>query len=165
MTLRRVGIYTAGLVFAVAMFSAGLLACELALRAIDGFSLTSTRLVERPGWEPVSRAARAHAARIPTADGMKLEWFDSTPSTLPRRRDSELVTIDQRFQHIGVELFHVYNDRFLIARLCNDFFKKFPGFFFVHDAPNGDEYPRYRFPLNKVSPYGLPTNQYGWRGP
>jgi hypothetical protein len=101
------------------------------------------------------------------APGMKAEWFAMSPPPVPRRPVSQVFTqINQRYAEtrLTFELFHVYNALFVEQRLCNPYLSRFPGFIFVYDPPSKTEYPRYRFPRNEVTPIGLVTNQFGWRG-
>lgn len=44
-------------------------------------------------------------------------------------------------------------------------FVDFPGFAFTFEAPDHALHPRYRYLPNTVTPMGLATNQFGWRGP
>jgi hypothetical protein len=165
---RRAGVYAAAISLFTTFFLAGLLACELAFRAIDHYELWSVRISRVAGFEPVTAAARTYAAQVPLAAGMKREWFDlSPPSIRTRPPNPEFMRIAGRYADSGLtfELFHVYNSAFIGQRDCSDpFFKRIPGFAFIYDSPAGSEYPRYRFPLYDVTPQGLVTNQFGWRG-
>jgi hypothetical protein len=153
----------------------GLFAGEILFRAVDGYDLSSARLLRLPTSPPRSgpavtgaEIAKKHAERIPLAAGMKREWFDLSPPPVPRKKVNPVFErINKRYAQplLTFELFHVYNSQFITSQICNGYFEKFPGFIFVYDPPGGSEYPRYRFPLNEVTPYGLVTNQFGWRGP
>jgi hypothetical protein len=170
-----IAIRAAEVTLAAVTFIVGLLAAEMAFRAIDGYEFFSPRLVQRPTSPPLAtpaaaeaKAATQHAARIPLATGMKSEWFHLSPSPISRKSvNPTFERIAKRYaaSKLTFELFHVYNSSFIAQQMCNDQFQKFPGFFFLYDPPAGIEHPRYRFPLNEVTPYGLVTNQFGWRGP
>jgi hypothetical protein len=153
----------------------GLFAGEILFRAVDGYDLSSARLLRLPTSPPRSgpavtgaEIAKKHAERIPLAAGMKQEWFDLSPPPVPRKEVNpvfERISKRHAQPFLTFELFHAYNSQFIASQICRGYFKKFPGFFFVYDPPGGSEHPRYRFPLNEVTPYGLVTNQFGWRGP
>jgi hypothetical protein len=172
---RSVGIRAAEIALAVVTFTIGLVGAEMACRVIDGYELWSAHLVRIPtSPSPTSHAAAVakvateHAAQIPPAAGMKGEWFSLSPPPVSRRSTNptfERIAKRYTASMLTFELFHVYNSSFIAQQMCKDYFRRFPGFFFVYDPPAGTEYPRYRFPLNEVTPYGLVTNQFGWRGP
>jgi hypothetical protein len=166
-------IATALLVLAGVAF--GLAVGEIALRIVDGYSLTSLRLVRPLPPPPQTEAKAADAlhqqvAAIPLAAGMRREWFDLSPEPIPGRDrpDPTLVEATRRAQRSGVgwEIMHVYNTRFADNQDCSEpgsLFAKFPGFVFLFDDA-ASAYPRYRFPANVVTPTGLATNAFGWRG-
>ena len=93
-------------------------------------------------------------------------------SSSPRRRrpgdpDPVLKEATARFEATGAgpDALHVFNWQFVRDRLCSSpRFDNFPGFIFLFDPSQRSEFPRYRFPRAAVSPYGLVTNQFGWRG-
>lgn len=158
----------------VVTFIVSLLAAEIVLRAIDGFELWSARLVRRSTSPPLASPApteatsiQEHAARIPLAADMKREWFDlSPPPKSGKSLNQTFERIAKRYAvtKLSFELFHVYNSSFIRQEMCSGSFRRFP-FLFLYDPPAGAEHPRYRFPLNETTPYGLVTNQFGWRGP
>jgi hypothetical protein len=166
---RKVGHYAVASIFAALLFLFGVVVCEMAFRAIDGFDLLSLRIPEPPAIQPAEKSPPSrHLASVPLAPGMKAEWFELSPKPLPRIPDPHLRAATDLYATAGVmsEATHVFNSQFASKRLCEDpLFQKFPNFLFLYDAPNNDEHPRYRFPLNAVNPAGLVTNQFGWRGP
>ncbi len=146
---------------------------EMVFRAIDGFRLTSLYLVVNAPTAPApvirQDVARHYAAKVPLAPGMRFEWFDLSPAPLRRDRPNPVLAkaLDRYAQRgLPAEATHVFNSVFARERLCSDStFRRFPGFLFLFDPPGGAEYPRYRFPRSVVTPTGLVTNQFGWRGP
>jgi hypothetical protein len=153
-----------------------LLIGEGVFRHLDGYRLMTVRLVARAteieGLALQRRdVAREHVGSVALAPGMRSEWFErSPPPPAPAgRRDPDPVLMEAgtRFTAAGVgsDAVHVFNWQFVRGRLCSDPpFAKFPGFIFLFDPPQGSEFPRYRFPRAAVTPGGLVTNQFGWRG-
>jgi hypothetical protein len=172
---RGAGIRAAEVATVIVASAIALFAGEILFRAVDGYDLSSARLLRLPTSPPRSgpavtgaEIAKKHAERIPLAAGMKQEWFDLSPPPVPRKQVNPIFErISKRYARplLTFELFHAYNSRHTASEICKGYFKKFPGFLFVYDPPGGNEHPRYRFPLNEVTPYGLVTNQFGWRGP
>jgi hypothetical protein len=170
MTSRKPGIYAGAAVVITVLCLLGFMTGELAFRLIDGYELWSPKLVRQgPVGLPTVRTAASYAASIPLAPGMKQEWFDLSPNGPPRRPPPRsLVMAVERYSvaDVHTEAIRVFNSGFARARLCShSLLKRFPGFIFLYDAPNGVEYPRYRFPLDVTTPSGLTTNRFGWRGP
>jgi len=158
----------------VATFIVGCLIGEALLRHVDGYRLTTLRLIpqafEVEGLALQRRdVARLYVGSIPLAPGMRTEWFELSPPPLSARPDVDPVLKEAaaRFTAAGVgpDSIHVFNWQFVRDRLCSDrHFQNFPGFIFLFDPPQDREYPRYRFPREAVASSGLVTNQFGWRG-
>jgi hypothetical protein len=168
MKLGRAGVRLAELMLVVVTLTAALLASEMALRAIDGYELWSIRLVRQSTVAIQNRAAGRHAAQIPLAVGMDRAWLNLSPPPVPRKPVNPVFArIDTRYAdtRLTFELFHVFNSSYAAQQMCTAYYRRFPGFFFIFDPLGGTEHPRYRFPLNEVTPIGLVTNQFGWRGP
>lgn len=163
------------------MIAASVLVClglgELVFRNLDGFRLTAWRLVPVTVTRPAPGVARRDVAHdylsaIPLAPGMRTEWFDLSPPPLAGRDRPDPV-LNQALERAGLsgvgwEIIHVYNTNFARGADCSEpasFFRKFPGFAFLFEPPRDTPFPRYRFPRNVVSPTGLVTNRFGWRGP
>ncbi len=80
---RRARIRAAEVATVIVASAIGLLTGEMLFRAIDGYDLSTPRLVRPPTSAASSgpavtgaEIAKKHAARIPLAAGMKQEWFD-----------------------------------------------------------------------------------------
>jgi hypothetical protein len=166
---------TAGLFFLVV--SLCLVVGELAVRSVDHFQLWTWRLIPLPALDPRPQAERRDVSHqylqsIPLAQGMRREWYDASPEPLPGRAQPNAVLVEAMDRAsrsgIGWEIIHAFNTNFIQAADCsesNSFLRKFPGFIFVYDPPNGADRPAYRFPRSVITPTGLATNQFGWRGP
>src|SRR5262249_3041087 len=167
--------------------SAAVLACvaaEAATRLIDGYALTSLRLVPvRPRLATASDAgkwmdpqeAAPYAARLPVADGVRREWYGLDPDKAPEKPiDPEL---ERRYwSAAGNELPSVYewNLQFIRRVICNRDQTDYPYLAdhvrrlnapFVFAPIDRAPYPTYRFLRGVRYPSGLVTNAYGWRGP
>jgi hypothetical protein len=128
---------------------------ELALRALDS----------RPSTPAAAGAAGHYVNDIPTADGVRREWFDLTPDRLVRPPlTPELAAVAQ--QTATSEIFKQWNTRVIQERVCggNSFFDKFPHFAFSFVPDDGSRHPPYRFLRDVTTPYGLVTNRFGFRG-
>jgi hypothetical protein len=169
-TARSATLFAATILFISIVTGSLLIVGEMAFRAIDGYQLLSWELV--PAGTAVQnkgpeKAARAYARSIPLAEGMKAEWFDSSPVLVRGETSAVLSEAARRFGEAGVEdVVRIFNWNYIRPMLCTQQpFSKFPGFAFVYDAPDGADRPRYRFPRNAVARDGLVTNNFGWRGP
>jgi hypothetical protein len=168
---------TAGLFCVVVALS--LVLGELFIRSLDHFQIWSWRLSSLPapeqggGPQPERRdVSHQYLQSIPLAQGMHREWYDLSPEPLPGRAQPNAVLIEAMDRAarsgIGWEIIHAFNANFIRGADCsepNSFLRKFPGFIFVYDPPNGTDRPVYRFPRSTITPSGLATNQFGWRGP
>jgi hypothetical protein len=105
-------------------------------------------------------------ASLPVADGVRREWYVTSPSALPHPPLSPELEQIQRDNHVSSDMFKQWNARLVQARACaNDpFFRAFPGFAFSFDPIEPTLHPPYRFLQDVASPYGLVTNRFGFRG-
>ncbi len=155
-----------------------LVGVELMTRIIDGYSLTSWRLVRvRAPKSDRDVAADPYVAQIPVASGVDRDWFATDPPVASGGNQTPDPDLAGRFwSHKGFELPSVYewNAAYLRAAACTDrpavyrnvLDMVFPiGELFTFDPPAGDPYPTYRYLRNARYPTGLVTNAYGWRGP
>jgi hypothetical protein len=168
MQFRKTGLYAAAVAFVAVLCVLALIAGEIAFRLIDGYAPLSFKLVQRSA--PATAAAgTSHAASVPLAPGVRIEWFDRSPERpAPRPPDPVLVQATPDPQAIGIvaDTARVFNWGYAGPSLCYDSrFERFPNVLFAYDAPNGAPAPPYRFARSAVYPGGLVTNAYGWRGP
>jgi hypothetical protein len=142
---------------------------EFAVRAIDGYRLFSSRLVQTrvlPA-EPLapSPSARHHVETIPVSGGVRREWFGRAPHPLARLPLSpELAAVSA----LGVtsDVFKQWNTHYLEEHVCSGdpLFRRFPGFAFSFEPGADTVHPPYRFLPNTTTPFGLVTNRFGFRG-
>ena len=166
---------TAALVLVFVMMAVCL---EAAVRLVDGFQLFSLRLTPRrssptrvtPAPSAADSLTRQYVASLPVADGVRGEWYATSPSPLPHPPLSpELAAVYERIErdhHVSSDMFKQWNARLVQAKACaNDpFFRGFPGFAFSFDPVEPTMHPPYRFLASVASPYGLVTNRFGFRG-
>lgn len=147
---------------------------ELAVRSVDGFRLTSWRLIRATPAASAPQTARIdnteeYARAIPLAPGMVAEWFGLSPEPVkPNPQSPVLAEAVRRFAESGAaqDGFRLFNWRYASDLLCEDVrFRSFPGFLFVFDGLESSDRPGFRFPRDVTTPSGLITNQFGWRGP
>ena len=141
---------------------------EFTLRAIDRPATPGPRAVSTD-LSP-SRRLRAYVDALPVAEGVDRRWFDDVPPPLARTPlPPELADVALRSRSMpqGAELFKRWNARYVQESSCGGraFFQTFPGFGFVFDPIELSSHPPYRYLPNITSPYGLVTNQFGFRGP
>ena len=149
-------------------------AAEAVVRALDGYSVRSVRLVralapsakiaESPG-----ALAHRYVTASAVADGVRREWFDRPPDPLPRPALSpELAAVARQILPLTVssEMFKRWNTRLIQERVCSgdSFFRQFPGFAFSYEPDEPTAHPPYRYLPGVATPYGLVTNQFGFRG-
>jgi hypothetical protein len=73
---------------------------EIAFRALDGYQIASWRLVHLGPVSPPTDAAARHLKSIPLAEGMRAEWFDQSPTPLPRGEvPHALLEATERYRH------------------------------------------------------------------
>ena len=152
-----------------------LLVGELVVRFIDGYRLSTLRLIPHATTAAGLAAERRNVAQqylssVPLAPGMQTSWFELAPEPLPGRDRPDPVLSEavrrSASTKVGNEIVRAYNWEFVRGQLCSDdYFRELPGFGFVYDPQEGAAHPRYRYPPNVVLPTGLVINQFGWRGP
>jgi hypothetical protein len=171
-TSRRVasGLGAVGLVLISIAFS--LLVGEWAIRALDGYRLFTWKLTARNPGSGSTTAQRAdttgsHLSGIPLAPGMQADWFRLSPAVAAGTRSADpILERAMVARGRGVDSYRIYNRQFLRGKLCRDVpFRDSSGFVFAFDAPDAAAHPAYRFPRDAVTPEGLTTNRFGWRGP
>jgi len=153
---------------------------ELLARRIDGYSLTSWRLIRvRVPSAPLDTVAPSYAEHVAVAPGVNRSWFADDPPEASGGNASPDPALAERYtSHPGLELSGVYewNLEFLRGAACaadpsrpphqNVVSTVFPvGELFVFEPPGRTPFPRYRFLRNARYPSGLTTNAFGWRGP
>jgi hypothetical protein len=149
-----------------------LLAGEVLIRWIDGYSLNSPALRSNrppaaPVWTDLAPFAGDFAA-VPRAAGIDADWY----ALDPRRADGAFrpdPALEKRYWgHPGVELpsIYVWNRNFVTDETCRNN-GQFLGLrdAFVYEPVRDTLFPRYRFPSGKSLPSGIATNAFGWRGP
>lgn len=167
----------------VAFFSlvCSLMLIEVFFRYLDGFSLGSLRLV--PVHEPVPERERPlqdrvveHVRNLPVAKGVDRTWFTRSPAPLPERssREEFPVMYERVRQQSGImpaDAFKLWNDNFVRASVCSDKpsifteLRRALGFVYAYRAADPGPHPPYRYFSDMVTPAGLSTNRFGWRGP
>lgn len=162
------------LVLAIAVMLC-LLAGEVAIRTLDGYSLARFELLRTaPPRSPALQSARVrrHMEEIPLAEGVDPEWFSLDPPPLENRGPTppELRQLSDEIESWRVkrEFLQVFNSKFAESVFCGWYREiafQFPGFAFVYDPPDGSPFPRFRHYPSVTTPLGLVTNRWGWRGP
>ena len=172
------------LVLLAAATALTVMAGEMALRIVDGYALSSLRLVAKPGartdarsaggkWlDPAQAAVYVHG--LPVASGVERSWYELDPAP-PREMpiDPEInrrYWADAGYLPAGYE----WNVRFLTAVVCDpqryahpflSSRERRPRDVFAFEPIDRSAYPTYRFLRNRRYPSGLVTNRFGWRGP
>ena len=121
--------------------------------------------------------AERHLNAIPVPRGLDTSWFRQSPPYVRRNQtdlsqhDSELYEAYKARDIFGPQSFYIWNRAFVEQHVCkkNDYLFKDYGNLAnklkVFSPPDNTPYPRYRYPPNSLTPSGLRTNQYGFRGP
>lgn len=170
--VRKAALYGAAGSFLVVFVLAAVLTAEMAARLSEGVSLAQLAVPAESGVE-VSSAGRRdgtmYAAGLVPAAGVQREWFAADPPPLAGRAqpDPRLLALKDKIPETDMAEFDMYkrwNNRFVAKERCG-YFRSFPGFAFVFEPPEPVEHPRYRYLRDTVTPLGLVTNQFGWRGP
>ncbi|MDP3716212.1 MAG: SGNH/GDSL hydrolase family protein [Acidobacteriota bacterium] len=166
--LTRVMVVSASLV-------AALLAGELAVRRLDGFTLVSVRLRQssttpaEPASQPEERRDRQAALAMPLAPGVDAEWYDSDPTPIPRYPDDPLVMERlQRYPNDPIGALLVWNPLYLKQQICAGNTAGSLGIlddFLVFDPIEDSTFPIYRHLPNNSAPSWFTSNAFGWRGP
>jgi hypothetical protein len=146
---------------AVALVAA-LAAAEITLRMLD-------RRMPSSGAPEPGALAQHYVEHLPSAEGVRREWFAQSPDPLPRPPlPPELAAVADRVRSDGTgpDIFKRWNARFIQERVCSGdpFFQKFPGFAFAFVPDEPTPHPPYRYLSSVATPYGLITNRFGFRG-
>jgi hypothetical protein len=160
--------------------SASLVSAELLARRIDGYSLTSWRLIRiRAPHVAPDVVTATYVDQIAVASGVDRSWFADDPREASGGYPAlDPVLAERASSNRGLELSAVYqwNLEFLRGAACaadptqpphqNVVATVFPvGELFVFEPLDRSPFPRYRFLRNARYPSGLKTNEFGWRGP
>ncbi len=152
---------------------------EVIYRVVDDHPLTQLPLTaSAPASEPttvrgVSREETASLIEdLPVAPGVDRLWYFESPPETPRQRvDGELQALYEQVRYrlaTPFDMFKLWNENFVRQEVCEDeaggHFRDFPGFVFAFEPVERSPYPRYRFLPSTTTPFGLATNQLGWRG-
>ncbi len=157
-----------------------LVAGEAIVRVVDGYDVFALRL-------DLGQLTPAEFQRIPF-DPVKLAgYFDAVPRDPTVRADlhrsdppydlragRELSPFMQKLQSMhagagvaGFEYFKAWNANFFAHQVCKPergFFRNFPAKLYVFDSGFEHLHPRYRYFPSELTPSGLYTNEFGWRG-
>jgi hypothetical protein len=170
------------LVVAVTVIALG--GAEVITRIIDGYRLTSPRLVlSRNPLPPPESARRAESQKwwgradawpfvekLPTAAGVDRSWFQANPPERPLREpDPDLAARARRYPRISLEANYEWNRNLVARAICRGYdgyevtFSQLEDLY-VFDPTDGSELPTFRFLRNASYPSYLHTNNFGWRG-
>lgn len=148
--------------------------CEYGLRASTVFS---------PGgalstiWFPEEPIADRHVTAVPIPQGVDWTWFRQQPPQIARHQQEVSPTAAELYEKYNrrglyaAQSYYVWNKVFVDSHVCG---KKDHVFGHYGDLAShlkvflpqdGQPYPRYRFPPDTITPGGLRTNRYGFRGP
>ena len=149
-------------------------ATEAVVRVLDGYRLFSPRLQPTQATavvtdQPVDPRAREVISRMPVAATVRRAWFEQSPPVLshpPLSPELKAVFDQIQTRNVSSDMFKLWNSRFIQERVCSgdSLFAAFPGFAFSFDPPEPSVHPPYRFLPSSVTPYGLVTNRFGFRG-
>ena len=148
--------------------------CELGLRFYTAHATAQTQLVIPFFDEPI---ADRHIEAIPVRNGMDRAWFRQEPPPVSRDlHDVSPAAVDLYEEYLrrglySPQSYYVWNKVFVNSHVCvkNDYvfgnYGDLASYLQVFTPSDGEPYPRYRFPPNTLTPGGLRTNRYGFRGP
>jgi hypothetical protein len=158
-------------IMAVASTAVAMLAGELVVRFVDGYSLTSLKLRAARGAtpsynNPTRGDAPRYAAAMQPVPGLEASWFREEPGPLPNRRRSnhyfnEITSSGYDFV-TNIDPFKIWNLE--VVKSDPNRFKHFPGFIFVFMPQDDSPRPPFLFFPNSTTPAGFVTNQFGFRG-
>lgn len=159
--------------------AACLAAAELLLRHIDGYRLSSIRLVRLPSPNGVDEPFREkwvdpqettdYVRRFEVSAGVDPSWYWLSPPRYPKTPvDRDL--LDRMNGHPQAQLpsVYVWNVRYARRAICTDkprdeaVFSRLSSLFLFHSTSG--PFPSYRFVRSAHYPTGLHTNNFGWRG-
>lgn len=144
--------------------------CEYSLRTVAGAVLLPAGSSDTPISD-----RQLNAISLPK--GMDRTWFREDPPQIvrdPRKASPAAAELYETYNQRGVypsQSFYVWNKAFVEKRIClkNDYvfgrYGDLANDLKVFPPQNGVPYPRYRHPPNTLTPSGLQTNRYGFRGP
>jgi hypothetical protein len=160
-----------------------LVAAEAVARVIDGYRLTSLRLISTQTEPAPARSGGAqkfdgdtdawfYAQQLPAATGVDRSWFNLTlpprPAIVP---DRDLRERAERYgSDSALHANYEWNINYVRQAVCaadaetRAVFQPF-GEVFAFDPGSGTEWPTYRFLRAAIYPDGLRTNRFGWRSP
>ena len=172
-----------GLIF-IASSSVSILFAELAVRLIDGYApfsieLTGGRVAPVDPELTAKNLLQRYSKDLSRLDatvsdsGFDSEWFDIDPAPLANRRplDPETIELNEQVASadamMTADMFKAWNEYFVQSLYCEQntgFFDRFPSFVYSYRPSSYSLYPRYRFLPSMVTPLGLVTNSFGFRG-
>ncbi len=162
-------------ILALSTTAVGLIAVELVLRKIDGYRLTTWRLIPdrmrvTPEEEVSASPELVEAFLTEHATGdLQASWFATSPVLVPAFETS--ARLEERFAKFERVFSYIINDMFLRAlwvpgkgiEVLGD--AAMPDDFTSFAAVGGNPHPFYRYPASSTLPTGLTTNSFGFRGP
>lgn len=159
-----------------------LLVGEIALRALDGYSLTHATLVStRPArstaaTDPARELAlvqQRHLSHMPRVDGVSLDWFAEDPPVPAGKARPVDPARQQALQDflarglLGPQSSYVWNRVAAADNTEIDWpahFGALPAEIETFTPTSGSPFPRFRFPPSQHLPMGMVTDRHGWRG-
>jgi hypothetical protein len=160
-----------------------LLGAEVAVRAVDGYRLSSLKLIVQPDRVAPKKAesplrkwrgendASEYVQALPTAAGVDREWFAILP---PERRaaapDADLAARARRYPQAELQANYEWNAKAISGAVCRGTLRNLIALdqfvdVFEFEPTDGSDLPTFRFLQHAVYPSGLRTNDFGWRGP
>jgi hypothetical protein len=148
--------------------------CEYGLRIYHDFLRDA---IQSPAEFSDSPIADRQLDSIALPNGVDRAWFRQDPPKVAQDRrevSPAAAELYETYQQRGVfasQSFYVWNKVFVEKRICikNDYvfghYGDLANNLKVFRPRDGEPYPRYRIPPNTVTPSGLHTNRYGFRGP
>ena len=148
-----------------------LAAGEAGRRVLDGYRLSSVRLVKNPGsldltWsEPGTRSGEALLKTIPADAEANAAWFAERPQQTQQPSQPTPAWVDQRRAIGNAEANYIWNAAALneptVLAYLRDNQSKLDDVF-TFRPPNGEPHPRYRFYPDVQTGFGV-TNRFGWK--
>jgi len=147
---------------------------EYGLRIHNVASPAAMLLANKFTEEPI---ADRHLNSISVPNGIQLGWFRQEPTRIaPEPRDVSPAAVELYEKYIrygvyGPQSYYVWNKVFVERHVCerNDYvfgqYGDLANNLKVFMPQDGEQYPRYKNPPSMLTPSGLRTNRYGFRGP
>jgi hypothetical protein len=162
----------ASLALCAIALAAASIACEIAVRVLDGQPILALRLpAPRMPVPQATRLAPWLAGRPRPAD-VDPNWIDMNPPPLSNRGrvDPDILKRVRAVQGTEIkpfEVFRIWNRLFVEKSPCGPRgrFRHMPQPLLVFDPPEPSPDPPFRYPPSQTLPGGLVTNRFGWRGP